>query len=78
MLKIKAERMGELEKMGFKKNKNGGYSYYLIWNYGQYVVIDVLPNRELALCVNYEDCYIDNLQIFYDLIKADMVEVCDD
>lgn len=77
MLKIKADKMKDLEKFGFKKcNSTGGFIYFYIIskNYGEYVELVVNVDRSITLDVNYEDYFTDDMDIFYDIIKADMVE----
>lgn len=77
MLKIKADKMKDLEKFRFKKcNSTGGliYFYTIAKNYGNYVEVIVNVDRSITLDVNYEDYFTEEIDILYDLIKADMVE----
>lgn len=89
MLKIKAERMGELEKMGFTTSKtipNG-----IVLNYDRTKFIDrgeyrrctyqrvsVAPITGRIRFYNMHSEVFNKTCWIKDLIKADMVEVCDD
>lgn len=77
MLKIKEDKMQELEKFGFKKCKSiGGFTYYyqIYKNYGLYIEIEVMQDRTITLNVNCDDVWTDELDIFYELLANDMVE----
>lgn len=87
MLKIKADKMGELEKFGFKKTPRKRYVYEVDEGFGSsgWLTVDVDISDEYKtsneLCL-FGDILGDVgavlLKKLYDLIKADMVEVCDD
>ena len=78
MLKIKDEiPLKELEKFGFKKAKSTVvdiYYYPIVWNYGLYIEITVNVDRTISLDVNYEDFSTEDIDVLFDLIKADMIE----
>lgn len=79
MLKIKADKMNELEKFGFKKRKTlgGEYVYHkdMYNNYGLYIVIEIMPSRIITFVVNCDDVCVDaELDILYELFANDMVE----
>ena len=78
MLKIKDNvDLNELEKIGFKKTKSTGgeiYYYPITWNYGLYIEVVVNIDRTISLDVNYEDFSSEDIDIFYDLIQAGLVE----
>lgn len=78
MLKIKDNvDLKELEKLEFKKAKSTGgdiYYYQITWNYGLYVEVTVNVDRTISLDVNYEDFSSEDIDIFYDLIQAGLVE----
>lgn len=73
MLKIKADKMKDLEKLGFKYD-----------NFGFYIFSTGLPYGTPHILVDEDKGYIsisagDNILIkIYDLIKADMVEAVED
>lgn len=84
MLKIKAEKIGELEKFGFKKIPRKRYVYEVddgIGNTGWLTVgVDISgeykTRNELCLFGDFSgDVGAVLLKKLYDLIKADMVEV---
>lgn len=68
MLKIKEDRIKDLEKLGFQKGQEDCYNYIVKKDY-LVVEINIDENREI---------YCNNsalaLDLLYDLIKADMVE----
>lgn len=72
MLKIKADRMGELEKFGFIKFKEN------YWTFGNTDECDIgiLADRTISIgTADYQARAITKgLKPLYDLIKADMVE----
>lgn len=77
MLKIKEDKMQELEKFGFKKCKcTGGYIYFydVYKNYGLYIEIEVMQDRTITLDVNCDDVWTDELDILWELFANDMVE----
>lgn len=77
MLKIKEDRMKDLEKLGFIKcSSTGGFIYFYVIskNYGEYVELVVNVDRSITLDVNYEDYFTDDMDILYDLITSGMVE----
>lgn len=78
MLKIKDNvDLKQLEKFGFKKTKSTGgdiYYYPIAWNYGLYIEVAVNVDRTISLDVNYEDFSSEDIDIFYDLIQAGLVE----
>lgn len=87
MLKIKAEKMGELEKWGFEKTPRKGYVYEVDDGFGNtgWLTVDVdisgeyKTSNELCLFGDISgDVGAVLLKKLYNLIKADMVEVCDD
>ena len=71
MLKIKEDKIQELEKLGFKKCKATGgdiYFYNIYKNYGLYIEFEVMQDRTITLDVN------DELDILWELFTNDMVE----
>jgi hypothetical protein len=86
MLKIKDDiDLKDLEKFGVKLNHSGDYEYDVGDNRSDFVVFTVncqeegITKRQMAMrSGTYGDypayCFIDQLNILYDLIKADMVE----
>ena len=77
MLKIKEDKMQELEKLGFRKCECSGgyiYSYDIYKNYGLYIEIEVMQDRTITLDVNCDDVWTDELDILYELFANDMVE----
>ena len=77
MLKIKADKMQELEKLGFKKWYSSGgciYFYDIYKNYGLYIEIEVMEDRTITLDVNCDDVWVDELDILYELFANDIVE----
>ena len=78
MLKIKDNiDLEELKKFGFKKAKSTGgdiYYYPVYWNYGLYIEVTVNVDRTISLDVNDEDFSSEDIDIFYDLIQAGLVE----
>lgn len=81
MLKIKAEKMGELEKMGYRYDE-------LYKSFFKYIAMSScnLNINKLSRMITIENmstadmngCHYEILEEFYNLIKADMVEDCDD
>ena len=77
MLKIKENKIQELEKLGFRKCEcTGGFIYYynIYKNYGLYIEIKVMQDRAITLDVNCDDVWTDELDILYELFANDMVE----
>ena len=78
MLKIRDDvDLKELEKFGFKeiKTSNGNIYYFQITkNYAEYVHITIYNDRYITLDVNYEDYFTEDIDIFYDLIQAGLIE----
>ncbi len=76
MLKIKENKIQELEKLGFRKCEcTGGFIYYNIYkNYDLYIEIEVMQDRTITLDVNCDDVWTDELDILYELFANDMVE----
>ena len=83
MLKIKEDKMQELEKMGFEKcQRSGGhthfYSIYRDRKYGLYLGIEIMQDRTITLNLDCDEAWADKLDILYEFFANDMVEVCDD
>ena len=80
MLKIKEDKMQELEKFGFEKIYNLStkdvycYYYLFFFNKGEYIEISIGLDRIVNIWANCEETCIDNLAIFYDLFANDMIE----
>ena len=87
MLKIKEDKIQELEKFGFKKckatggvvyfydiYKNEEKKYHLLHYYSSYIDVEVMQDRTITLDVNCDDVRIDELDIFWKLFANDMVE----
>ncbi len=77
MLKIKEDKMQELEKLGFRKCRATDgyiYLYYIYKNYGLYIEVEVMKDRTITLDVNCDDVWTDELDIFWKLFANDMVE----
>lgn len=77
MLKIKEDKMQELEKLGFRKYMaTDGYIYFydIYKNYGLYIEVEVMKDRTITLDVNCDDVWTDELDIFWKLFANDMVE----
>ena len=80
MLKIKEDRIKDLEKLGFKKKKTlgGGYVYtYDVYNHnGAYISIEIVLDRTLAIYISDSDSiWLDEeLEILYKLFANDMFE----
>lgn len=79
MLKIKEDKMQELEKFGFKKHNCYGcdghiYEYNIYKNNGLYITIEIMPDRTITLDVNCDEDWVDELDIFWELFANDMVE----
>ena len=74
MLKIKAEKMKDLKKLGFNKNEDGLWLEKQLDNVFKITV--VLNTRCITIdCISNDDIeWTDELDILYNLIKADMVE----
>lgn len=84
MLKIKKDKMQELEKFGFIKCKyiSTHKPLYMTQIYMHYqlhinLIIDV-ADRIIKIDANCYDVTIDNLDIIYELIANDMVEKVDE
>ena len=75
MLKIKdSVDLKELEKFGFKEDKQT-YYYSIASNYGNDVELRVWKeDRTLLLEVDYEEFFTEDIDVFYDLIEAGLVE----
>lgn len=75
MLRIKdSVDLKELEKFGFKEFKKI-YSYSIASNYGNAVELSVWKeDRTIALVVDYEEFFTEDIDVFYDLIQAGLVE----
>lgn len=78
VLKIKENKLQELERLGFKKlqsyyGTNYVYSKFVYW-YDINFEIEVDPNRIIVLNINCGDCSITELDVLYDLFTNDMVE----
>ena len=77
MLKIKEDKMQELEKFGFEKcEATGGniYFYDIYKNYGLYIEIEVMQDRTIILDVNCDEVWTDELDILWELFTNDMIE----
>lgn len=76
MLKIKADKMGNLDGMGFIKSKD--FCYYKKIGNNKSIQVDI-DDRTISLNVGCKDVYsvvlINCLDGFYELFKNDMVEV---
>ena len=78
IMKIKADKMCELEKFGFKKNESGSeYTKCCFWSSCNLCV--GCDDRLIFIChyivANGGDFHFEVLEEFYQLVKADMVEV---
>lgn len=80
MLKIKAERMKDLEKLGFKEDKVWGNDV-LIYDFTPYTKIQssylIIQPESRELIFSYVDFFSNTKECFdliFDLIKADIVE----
>ena len=80
MLKIKADKMKDLEIIGFKKDKVWGNDV-LVYDFTPYTKIQssylVIQPESRGLIFSYVDFFSNTKECFdliYDLIKADMVE----
>lgn len=74
-MKIKAERMAELEKFGFKKTLLNSLLMYCEQNAGEIIIDNT--TRELRIGIADDDWYIVSdklLNKFAELVKADMIE----
>lgn len=75
MLKIKAEKMGNLEEMGYTKIKN--LCYYKKIGNNKSIQVDI-EDRTISLDIGCKDVYsvvlINCLDDFYELFENDMVE----
>ena len=81
MLKIKDNvDLKELEKFGFKKIKGGWFTYEFDKKiYGEYISLILLDcSRKLFMSIMSNDMGFDDLDIIYDLIKADLVVKVDE
>lgn len=84
MLKIKEDKMQELEKFGFKKcqcpdgNNHTFYVYFydIHKNYGDgsYIQVEIMPDRSISLIANCNDIWTYELDILYELFANDMIE----
>ena len=80
MLKIKEDKMQDLEKLGFKKCKCSDeyiYFYHLYKDYGLSITIEIAEDRTIildVLDVNGIDIWTDELNILYELFANDMIE----
>lgn len=77
MLKIKEDKMQELEKLGFVKcetSKGCIYYYHFYQKLGSYISLIVNMDRTLTLDINCEEDWTDELDIFWELFANDMVE----
>ena len=77
MLKIKEDKMQELEKLGFKKSKATGgdiYFYDIHKILGLYIKLEVMQDRTITLDVNCDEDWTDELDILWELFANDMVE----
>ena len=78
MLKIKEDKMQELEKFGFEKHKSiyGGYiyTYNICNNHESCVVMYVMKDRKILFGVNCDEIWTDELDILYELFANDMIE----
>lgn len=75
MLKIRNDiDLEELKKFGFEELTDV-YFYTIAQNYGSAVELYVWKDdKTLALDVDYEEFFTENIDIFYDLIQAGLVE----
>ena len=80
MLKIKADKMKDLEIIGFKKDKVWGNDV-LVYDFTPYTKIQssylVIQPERRGLIFSHVDFFSNTKECFdliYDLIKADMVE----
>ena len=75
MLKIKADKMGNLEEMGYIKIKN--LCYYKKIGNNKSIQVDI-EDRTISLDIGCKDVYsvvlINCLDDFYELFENDMVE----
>ena len=80
MLKIKEDKMKDLEKFGFKKSYCfDGYIYFynLYKDYGLSITIEIMEDRAIILDILDVDGindWTDELDILYELFANDMVE----
>ena len=82
MLRIKADRMNDLEKFGFvretKKNDDAYYKY--IGDYGDFVAVNIVDDRQHDKgllqfeWIDVTECFDEVIILVCKLIKADMVE----
>lgn len=79
MLKIKADKMKDLERLGYTKIRN--LCYYKKIGNNKSIQVDI-EDRTISLNVGCKDVYsvvlINCLDDFYELFKNDMVEVVED
>lgn len=80
MLKIKEDKMGNLDRMGYTKIKD--FCYYKKIGNNKSIQVDI-NDRTISLDIGCKDVYsvvlINCLDDFYELFKNDMVEkVVDD
>lgn len=75
MLRIKDNvDLKELEKFGFKEFKQV-YFYTIASNYGNVVELKVWKeDRTITLDIDYEEFFTEDIDVFYDLIQAGLVE----
>lgn len=78
MLKIKEDKMQDLEKFGFKKfeyNDEISYCRQVYSNYCfSYIEIEVMQDRRITLNIDCNGIRTDKLDIFLELFANDMIE----
>lgn len=79
MLKIKAEKMKDLDGMGYTKIRN--LCYYKKIGNNKSIQVDI-EDRTISLYIGSKDVYLivleNGLEGLYELFKLDMVEVVED
>lgn len=81
MLKIKEDKMHELEKLGFKKCEaicGDIYFYDIYKNYDLYIEIEVMTDRTITLDIYCDEVWTDELDILWELFTNNMVEKVDE
>ena len=76
MLKIKEDKMQELEKFGFKKwEKRGGciYFYVIYNNYNSYASFEIERDGRIIFQTN-SGLVVERLDILYELFSNNMIE----
>ena len=76
MLKIKEDKMQELEKFGFKRweKRDGCVYFYVIYNnYSSYASLLIERDRRIIFQTN-SGLIVEDLEIFYKLFANDMFE----